>query len=338
MTPQPQLQTTPAEIADLLRHHRRFVLTTHVNPDGDGLGSELTLAHWLHASGKEVAILNDSATPQVYRFMDPEGLIRRYEEASDRQTILDADVVIVLDTNHPGRLRALETAVLSSTALKVVIDHHLDPAPFADRYLLDQDATSTGEIIYRIAINLWGASIPADSATALYCAIMTDTGSFRYPRVDAETFQICAHLLQCGADPVTIFSEVYEQWSPGRLQLLGRMLEGLRLEYDDTLAHVSITRKDLRETGTTEEDTDNFTTYPMSIRGVVAGILFLELPGEIKISFRSRGTLPVNELAKEFGGNGHRNAAGARVVGIPVEEVTARVVQAAGKYIRQELP
>lgn len=332
------MQTTPAEIADILRHHRRFVLTTHVNPDGDGLGSQLALAHWLRARGKEVAILNDSATPQVYQFLDPEGLIRRYEEASDRQTLLNADVIFVLDTNHPGRLRALETAVLSSTALKVVIDHHLDPAPFADRYLLDEDATSTGEIIYRIAINLWGASIPADSATALYCAIMTDTGSFRYPRVDAETFQICAHLLECGADPVTIFSEVYERWTPGRLQLLGRMLEGLRLEYDDRLAHVSITRKDLRETGTTEEDTDNFTTYPMSISGVVAGILFLELPEEIKISFRSRGTLPVNELAKEFGGNGHRNAAGARVVGIPIEEVRARVVHAAGKYIRQELP
>ncbi len=338
MTPQPNTQATPPAIADILRRHRRFVLTTHINPDGDGLGSELALAHWLRAAGKDVAILNHSATPAVYRFLDPGGLIRTYDEPADRGTILDAEVIIVVDTNHPERLRSLESAVLRSPALKVVIDHHLDPAPFADHYLLDDDATSTGEIVYRVAIELWGVTLPAESATALYCAIMTDTGSFRYPRVDAETFQICAHLLQCGADPVCVYSEVYERWSPGRIHLLGLMLEGLAVEYGGRLAHVSITRADLAKTGTTEEDTDNFTTFPMSIRGVAAGILFLELPGEVKISFRSRGNIPINDLAKEFGGNGHRNAAGARIVGLPIDEARSLVVAAAGKYVRQESP
>ena len=334
MTPQPHTQATPSAIADIFRRHRRFVLTTHINPDGDGLGSELALAHWLVANGKEIAILNHSATPAVYRFLDSDGLIRVYDESKDRQAVLDADVIIIVDTNHPDRLRSLEPAVLQSAALKVVVDHHLDPASFADHYLLDDDATSTGEIVYRIALDLWGATLPPESATALYCAIMTDTGSFRYPRVDPETFQICAHLIQCGADPVATYSEVYERWSPGRIHLLGIMLEGLAVEYGGKLAHVSISRAHLQETGTTEEDSDNFTTYPMSIRGVVAAVLFLELPGEIKISFRSKGNIPINELAKEFGGNGHRNAAGARVVGLPLEEVRARVVAAAGKYVR----
>ena len=204
MTPQPHTQPTPAAIADILRRHRRFILTTHVNPDGDGLGSELALAHWLVANGKDVAILNHSATPAVYRFLDPDGLIHLYDESADRQTVLDADVIVVVDTNHPDRLRSLESAVLQSRALKVVVDHHLDPAPFAHHYLLDDDATSTGEIVYQIALDLWGATLPPESAMALYCAIMTDTGSFRYPRVDPETFQICAHLIQCGADPVAI--------------------------------------------------------------------------------------------------------------------------------------
>ena len=336
MTPQPHTQATPAAIAEILRTHHRFVLTTHVNPDGDGLGSELALAHWLHAHGKDVAILNHSATPAVYRFLDPAGLIRTYDEQGDRRTVMAAEVIVVVDTNHPERLRSLEAAVRQSGAVKVVVDHHLDPAPFADHYLLDDDATSTGEIVYRIALELWGAELPPETATALYCAIMTDTGSFRYPRVDPETFQICAHLLQCGADPVAVYSEVYERWSPGRIHLLGLMLEGLAVECGGRLAHVSITRAQLKETGTTEEDTDNFTTYPMSIRGVVAGILFLELPGEVKISFRSKGEIPINELAKEFGGNGHRNAAGARVVGVPIDDVRSRVVGAAARYVREE--
>lgn len=334
MTPQSHTQSTPAGIADLLRRHQRFVLTTHINPDGDGLGSELALAHWLAAHGKDFAILNHSTTPAVYRFLDPAGLVRTYDEPRDRDTILDAEVILVLDTNHPDRLRSLEPAVRQSPAVKVVVDHHLDPAPFADHYLLDDGATSTGEIVYRIMIDLWGAEIPQESATAVYCAIMTDTGSFRYPRVDPETFQVCAHLIQCGADPVAIYSEVYERWSPGRIHLLGLMLEGLRVEYGGRLAHVAVTRADLKATGTNEEDTDNFTTYPMNIAGVVAGILFLELPGEVKISLRSRGQIPINELAKEFGGNGHRNAAGARVVGLPLADVRARVVDAAEKYVR----
>jgi phosphoesterase RecJ-like protein len=335
MTQHPPPKATPAEIADALRRHGRFVLTTHINPDGDGLGSELALAHWLAATGKDVTILNHSATPAVYRFLDPGGLIRTYDEERDRHAVLEADAIIVLDTNHPERLRGLEPAVRASAALKIVVDHHLDPAPFADLYLLDDGATSTGEIVYRIALALWGPELPAETATALYCAIMTDTGSFRYPRVDAETFQICAHLLQCGADPVSIFSNVYERWSPGRMRLLGLTLDGLAVEAGGKLAHVAISRADLQRTGTTEEDTDNFTTYPMSIAGVVAGILFLELPGEVKISFRSRGAIPINELAKEFGGNGHANAAGARVTGLPLGEVRRRVVAAAVKYVRE---
>jgi phosphoesterase RecJ-like protein len=119
------------------------------------------------------------------------------------------------------------------------------------------------------------------------------------------------------------------------MRLLGLTLEGLTVEAGGKLAHVAISRSDLLRTGTTEEDTDNFTIYPMSIAGVVAGILFLELPGEVKISFRSRGAIPINELAKEFGGNGHLNAAGARVTGLPLDEVRRRVVAAAAKYVRE---
>jgi phosphoesterase RecJ-like protein len=238
-----------------------------------------------------------------------------------------------MDTNHPDRLRSMRDAVTASPAIKICIDHHLEPAPFADHYVIDEDATSTGEIVYRILLELGGATIPAAVAEALYCAIMTDTGSFRYPRVGPETHRIAARLIECGADPVAIFSRVYERWSNGRMHLLGEMLANLTMAANGKIACVTITREMLTRTGTTEEDTDNFTTYPMSINGVQAGILFLELPHGVKISFRSRGEIPINELAREFGGNGHRNAAGARIDGIPLPKIQHDVMAAAEKYV-----
>jgi phosphoesterase RecJ-like protein len=310
-----------------------FVLTTHVHPDGDGIGSALALAASLRARGKSVAIINHSPTPAVFRWLDPGGSIRVYEEERDRPAILTADALIVVDTNHPDRLRSLGPAVLESRAVKVCIDHHLDPHPFASLTVIDTEATSTGEIVYHLLVRLQGPDLPAPVATALYCAIMTDTGSFRYPRVNAGTHRIVARLIECGADPVAIYTAVYEQWSEGRIRLLGETLAGLRTGSDGRLAHVSITRDMLARTGTREEDTDNFTTYPMSIAGAEIGILFLEMPSGVKISFRSRGEIPINRLAQDFGGNGHKNAAGARILDAPLASVRERILAAASAYL-----
>ncbi|HXX64588.1 MAG TPA: bifunctional oligoribonuclease/PAP phosphatase NrnA [Bacteroidota bacterium] len=320
-------------ILPLFRQKRRFVLTTHVNPDGDGIGSQLALAIWLRSQGKDFRIINHSPTPAVYRFLDPEGWISAFDPERDKDAVAGADVIAVLDTNQPERLRSMREAVLASKALKVCIDHHLDPDPFAAYTVIDEDATSTGEMLYRLLLLLKGPALGADIASALYCAIMTDTGSFRYPRVDPEIHTIVAHLIECGADPVQIYREVYERWSSGRIRLLGATLATLKTEFAGRLAHISITEKMLAETGTTEEDTDTFTSYPMSVDGVRAAVLFLELPEGVKISFRSKGNIPINELAQEFGGNGHKNAAGARVEEHALAAVRARVLAAAGKYV-----
>ena len=162
---------------------------------------------------------------------------------------------------------------------------------------------------------------------------MTDTGSFRFPRVDAETHRIIAHLIECGADPVQIYHQVYEQWSAGGIQLLGDALASLKTEFNGKLAHITITQDNLKRTGTTEVETDNFTIYPMNVAGVVAGIFFLELHDGVKMSFRSKGDIPINELAKEFGGNGHKNAAGARLHNCSLADIRTQVLQAASKYV-----
>ena len=321
-------------VLPVFRTGRKFILTTHINPDGDGLGCEIALAEWLIARGRQVSILNDSATPVVYRFLDPNGRILQFAESRDAAALAAAEVIVVLDTNHTDRLRALKPHVQQSPAVKVCIDHHLDPEPFASLAVLDDEATSTGEIIYHLLLELDGNALSPLVAQALFCAIMTDTGSFRYPRVDPETFRIAAHLVECGADPVAIYSNVHERWTAGRMRLLGEMLAAMQTGCSGKLAHAVITREMLARTGTTEEDTDNFTTYPMSIAGVVAGILFLELERGVKISFRSRGDIPINELAKEFGGNGHRNAAGARLEEGPLHAVVDRVLLHAQRYVQ----
>ena len=203
---------------DLFRQCRNFVLTTHVNPDGDGLGSEVALADWLSLRGKQATIINHNETPSVYRFLDPESRILRYDPDSHADLIRSADVIVVLDTNHPDRLSSMTRAVMESPAKKICVDHHLEPASFADVYVIDSSCTSTGEIVFRmLAADPNAVSITPRMAGALYCAIMTDTGSFRYSNVDPDIHRIVAQLLESGADPTAIYREIYEQWSPGRI-------------------------------------------------------------------------------------------------------------------------
>jgi len=322
-----------APVASILQRHNSFILTTHVNPDGDGLGCEIAIEDWLLAHRKKVAIINFSPTPVVYQFLDSRKSIHVFDPAVHSEIIKNADVVLVLDTNNLDRLRTMKDPIEQSSALKICIDHHLNPAPFASSYLLDDEATSTGEIVYHLLCQMEEDSISPQAAKSLYCAIMTDTGSFRYPRVDPETHRIVAHLIEYGADPVEIFQEVYERWTAGRMQLLGKALAEIDTSYGGSLAHLTITREMLRLTGTLEEDTDNFTTYPMSIDGVKAGILFLEMENGVKISFRSKGDIPINLLAQEFGGGGHKNAAGARIFDRNLSDVEKDVLQAAKKFI-----
>ena len=321
-------------VLSLFRSKMKFVLTTHVNPDGDGLGSELALAEWLSGQGKTVNILNHSATTEMYHFLDPQRRIAEFDGERDSHILAAADVILVMDANHPDRLRSMKQPVLSSSAIKVCIDHHLDPEEFAQYYIIDHDSTSTGEITYRLLCELTDKHLSRPIATALYCAIMTDTGSFRYPSVDPEIHRIVAHLIECGADPTSIYFNVYEQWSIGRMRLLGETLCTLKTEHEGKVVHMTVTQDVLNKTGTSEEDTDNFTSYPMSVHGVDIGILFLELTDGTKVSFRSKGEIAVNELAKQFGGNGHKNAAGATVHKAGLATTKSQVLQAALTFLK----
>ncbi len=319
----------------LLADRRTFVLSTHINPDADGIGSELALGSFLEQRGKQVTILNHSETPDNLLFLDPERRVLQFDPAKHKRLIQDADAIVILDTNHPDRLANVKTPVMESKAVKVCIDHHLEPAEFADLYILDEPSTATGEIVYKLITSIDDAALTPHIAQLLYAAIMTDTGSFRYPKTDADMHRIIAHLIERGADPVVIYQSLYEQGPPGRVRLLGRTLASLEMAHDDRVAWFTITRRMFTETGTTEADADAFVPYTLTIRGVQIGLMFTELPDDlVKVSFRAKGNIWVNKLAREFGGNGHQHAAGARIPGGRLPDIVQRVVERAKHYLQ----
>ncbi|MGA3286765.1 MAG: bifunctional oligoribonuclease/PAP phosphatase NrnA [Bacteroidota bacterium] len=316
----------------IIDSHKRFILTSHVNPDGDGLGSEVALAHYLELRGKQVSILNCSATPENYLFLHQLHPILQFDPSRHENIVENAEVIILLDANDPDRLDAMTPSIMKSHAVKVCIDHHPEPGEFADLYLLDEQSSATGEILYYF-ISMAGGTIDRVTATALYTAIMTDTGSFRYQKTDSEVHTIVAHLLQAGADPVAIYEQVYERTSAKRLRLLGMALANMQMMYNGKVAYITLTREMFEATGTTEEDTDAFVPYTLTIDGVQIGLMFSEMDNIVKVNFRSKGDIAINELAKEFGGNGHKNAAGARVPNVKLDEIVSLVLKRAGKYV-----
>ena len=318
---------------EIFEQKQRFVLSTHVNPDPDAIGSEIALAAFLKSRGKDVTILNHSATPSNCLFLDPHGTISQFAPEQHADLIANTEVIVVVDANQSERLQSLHSYVMQSKAMKLCIDHHLERQPFADLYVIDEEAAATGEILFNLFLHCDQGSVTKEIATALYAAIMTDTGSFRFPKTDAMLHRVVAGLIERGADPVQIYHEIYEQGSAKRLKLLGNVLSTLQLAHEGRVASVFVTRAMFNATETTEEDTENFVTYTLSIAGVQVGLMFTEIVEGVKISFRSRGEIAVNKLAQEFGGNGHKNAAGARTNTRKLEAVIQQVVERSKSYL-----
>ena len=322
------------EILDLIKNNDKFVITSHVNPDGDSIGSEIALYKYLLKQGKNARIISYSETPDNYIFLDENKTIEKFDETEHNMSIQEADVIFVLDTNEYSRLRTMEPYISKSPAKKVCIDHHLVKSNGFDYALIDTESPATGEILFKLFTFDKKQKLGSDIAVPLYAAIMTDTGSFRFPRTDSETHKITAELIEAGADPVEIYSRVYDRAQIGRLKLLSRFLNNIVLLYDGKVVYSNVYLKDLEETGTNIFDTEGFSHYIMSIASVQIGIIFTQSPRGVKISFRSKGEIYANELAKEFGGGGHMNAAGAWIDKGDMEKLAKEVTLKAKKYIK----
>lgn len=321
----------------LFTRYSSYLLTTHLNPDGDGLGSQIALYEFLTSKRKHVRCINHSPTPRHYKFLDPEDeIIEVFDHQQHSEFISNVECIVIIDTNYLSRLGDMENLVRESRGIKIVIDHHLDKDEIATHYIVDEDAAATGEIMYKLLTALTDGHISDSMATALYTAIMTDTGSFRFPKTNRETHLITADLLQYKVDPASIFQEIYERGPVNRLHLLGLALSTLQLHCDDRIATMYVSKEMLDRTRTDVAETDGFVNYTLQIDNVEIGILITETDENIKISFRSRGDIWINELAKEFDGNGHQHAAGATVRNGTLQELLHQVVSRARKYLPEK--
>lgn len=324
------------QLNHLIETKKTFVLTTHINPDADALGSEVALARYLADTGKIVQVLNQSETPENLFFLNDIFPITQYKAELHAHFIIDADCFIVLDTNSVSRFRALQQAFEKSKAYKIIIDHHLDHEPFADLNIIDTHVPATSELLYIILNDINSKAITKPIAEALYAGIMTDTGSFRFPQTDPETHIITADLLKRGVQPYEIFQKIYESGPINKLHLLGKALTSIDLHHDGKVAVMTLPRSIFTETKTVESDVDNLTQYVLSIGGVVIGIVVMELDQGVKLSFRSKRDIPINELAKQFDGGGHKNAAGARVKETTLQEIIPIVLEKTKHFLPTE--
>lgn len=322
------------DILDIIEEHQRFFISTHIRPDGDALGSELALAGFLTKLGKDVVVINSDPPPLNLDWLPGMDAVQVFDGSIEQREGVDgADVLFILDTNAIDRLGKLVPPVRSSRGIKALIDHHTHPEPWFDVMYERETASSTGELIYELIAAYDPDMIDTEIATALYAAIVTDTGSFRYSSVTPALHRIVADILERGdLSPSSIHIAVYDTRTTESLRLLGRVLETITLRYAGSVAYVVVTPRMLRETGAGSEDTEGFVNYALSIEGVRAAVMFLETQSGTKMSFRSKADAHVNEWARAFGGGGHKNASGA-YLRVPLDEAVDQVIAAAPQYL-----
>lgn len=326
----------PSEFLNIIKPAEKIVLTTHVVPDGDAIGSELAFYEYLKQLGKNPEIINHSPTPYFLQFLDKENKILVFKENIDKykDKILNADLIVILDTNEFSRTRTMEPFIIESKAKKICIDHHLGIVTENYDYVIsDIDAPATCQMLYHIIKKDSTDYINAQAASALYTGIMTDTGSFRYPRTTSETFRICADLIEHGADPVYIYEKINAESPISKIKLLSSFLSSLEFHENNKVCIGMLTKDDFNKAGADETEIDGFSSFIMSLQGVVLGMVVIELQQNIKLSFRSKGEIYVNKLAQEFEGGGHKNAAGANVPKQDFNAVKKMILEKAIKYL-----
>ncbi|MCX6160106.1 MAG: bifunctional oligoribonuclease/PAP phosphatase NrnA [Ignavibacteriae bacterium] len=326
------------KISRIVNASRNVVLTTHLIPDGDAIGSEIAMCEYLKLKGKKVYIINHSETPEHLVFLDKHKVIRRFLDNSERniKIINKSDLIIVLDTNEYSRTKSMEEALRNSKAKKICIDHHIgiDKISF-DAFVSDSGYPATSQMLFDFFSEDNVKLLNKTMAEGLYAGIMTDTGSFRYPRTGEKTFRISAELIKRGADPVAIYDRIYCNIPTDKVKLFARFINSLTFHFNNTVAYGVVSQRDFGDFHSDIKDVEGFSGYLMSMKGIKSGFLVVELRDGAKISFRSKGNIKINEFAGIFGGGGHKNAAGASVAKTDLDELKDVLLSRYGTFIRK---
>ncbi len=310
----------PEELIELFLREKRFLIATHINPEGDALGSSLALSMALESLGKETVLYDRDRVPESYRFLPGH---ERFITVLTPE-VFDRAPLILLDCNEPERA-GLDNLPISYAA---VIDHHETVRDFGDIRWIEPGASAAGLMVFHLMKRL-GVRITGDMATNLYAALAIDTGTFRYSNVTSDTLRAAAELVDAGADPAATAGALYETWSGERFRLFIEVLN--TLEITGRTAITVASREMFAKTGTSGEDTENFANYPRMMRDIEVSAFFRETNDGWKVSLRSKGRFNVALIAAMFKGGGHRNAAGYRIRG-DLRAAKKALIQAVADY------
>ncbi|HET9011737.1 MAG TPA: DHH family phosphoesterase, partial [Gemmatimonadaceae bacterium] len=310
---------------------RKVALSTHLNADGDGCGSESALARMLSAHGLTPRIVNPTPWPEMFDFLKGDDVDDQTPRGS--KALKGIDLLIVLDISDVKRLGVLTDSVRALTVPKLVIDHHIDSdEPAGPVVVADTAACATAELVYDLAVVLGSTLTPA-IARSLYTGMLTDTGGFRFSNTSPRCLAVAAQLLAAGVDPEDMYTRIYASAPAGRVRLMADVLGTLQVDESLGLAWLSMGPDALEKHTVRAEDLDGIVEHARSIAGTRMALFFRDLGhNKVKVSFRSTGSTDVNAFARQFGGGGHAKAAGALITG-GLGEVRDRVVDAARKVL-----
>lgn len=295
----------------IINDHQNILLTSHIRPDCDALGSELGMAWVLDELGKTVRIVNGQTTPSNLAFIDPANRLRTIGVDITMDDLSDVDLLMVLDTSAWAQLGPMSEVVKSTSAKKIVFDHHVGEDDLGAELFKDRTAPATGCMVVTAAEKL-GVALTPSMAMPLFAAVATDTGWYRYGSVQGDTYRIAAKLTDAGASPAEIYSDLYERDTVGRVRLRGLILSRTQTEMDGRLAYTHVLASDFEQTGAMPTDTEDVINLTLGIAGTEVAVILVELKtGGFKLSFRSRCAMDCSEVAGQFGGGGHKAAAGA---------------------------
>ncbi|MFA5353350.1 MAG: bifunctional oligoribonuclease/PAP phosphatase NrnA [Thermodesulfovibrionales bacterium] len=302
----------PAEIIRFLKTRNNFLIATHLNPDGDGLGSAVALSMALRQLGKKTLLFCKDPVPKQCRYLPGQDEFQPFEALPSPE--MKGYTLILVDCNDITRIHTDKTflSALQCDA-SAVIDHHETEKRFGDERWIDPSSPATGLMIYHLVGEL-GAEMTEAMAANLYAAIAVDTGNFRHENTDAEVLRVAAGLVEKGANPTTAYRQLFESWTDGRFCLFLRVINTVDIRED--ISFVSVTQEMFRETSTTPDETDNFVDFPRIMERIAVSVFLRETgEGRFKVSLRSKGEVNVAKVAMALGGGGHRNAAGCTMEG-----------------------
>lgn len=322
---------------------KNIVITAHKSPDGDSIGSSLALYHYLIQEHNAVNVCHPDKAPHFLHWMPGFDGIHTFEEDAKTVTALmaEADLIFCLDYNSPGRIGKMDDLLANSAAKKVMIDHHRDPAEgFVDLMFSDPATCSTAQLIFELIEARKELSKINDAvASTIYSGIITDTGSFRFSSVTPKTHEIAAYLISNGLDHSKVHENIFDTNTENRIKLVSyALLEKLVVINEFQTAYISLTKAEQERFSAAKGDTEGLVNQALALAGIKMAVFFKEADGIIKISFRSTGTIPVNDMARNhFTGGGHLNASGGKYVG-KMKDAISKFVTILPNFVEENKP